>query len=410
MENNLQIGVVLKKRENIYTPEKTIYGYFKEEEKKFVDEDNTQYDIISSKKDNAVAFVFDVEVLLKLYNTDKENLPIIFFKDISNYLIVENEDDIKYIFKGEAPEILEPNEFANHFVSLVNGKNAEYFNLDTSKELCMGLYNKVFMQPEAIKKLVVGISTHYLDTEGIKKSNIIIDGKKGSIQNDIVSVLKDTLPAKVYYEDLSNENFSFDALFMSLANTGSELNSTLILDNAESLLFNPNSYVSSSSENTLRDLMMGIDYKIITERGIINYPTKDMLIIIMGDFSRKPKCGYSSYFEGVPEKLSSLTNYNIKLRPMNRDMILLKLCHPENGLIPYYINFFAEHGISLEVSNSFIEEICKIALENEHINLDKLVSTVFEEAIFEILTSDEQFTNLSVNKRVLKNNRNYILR
>ena len=26
MENNLQIGVVLKKRENIYTPEKTIYG------------------------------------------------------------------------------------------------------------------------------------------------------------------------------------------------------------------------------------------------------------------------------------------------------------------------------------------------------------------------------------------------
>lgn len=33
MENNLQIGVVLKKRENIYTPEKTIYGYFKEEEK-----------------------------------------------------------------------------------------------------------------------------------------------------------------------------------------------------------------------------------------------------------------------------------------------------------------------------------------------------------------------------------------
>ena len=50
MENNLQIGVVLKKRENIYTPEKTIYGYFKEEEKKFVDEVNTQYDIISSKK------------------------------------------------------------------------------------------------------------------------------------------------------------------------------------------------------------------------------------------------------------------------------------------------------------------------------------------------------------------------
>ena len=37
MENNLQIGVVLKKRENIKTPEKTIYGYFKEEEKKFVD-------------------------------------------------------------------------------------------------------------------------------------------------------------------------------------------------------------------------------------------------------------------------------------------------------------------------------------------------------------------------------------
>ena len=410
MENNLQIGVILKKKDNIYTPEKTIYGYFNEEAKKFIDVDNNEYDVISSKKDNAVAFVFDVEVLLKLYNVEEDKLSDIFFEDISNYLIIEDDDDIKYFYKGVSPVILEPNEFANHFVSLVNGKNADYFNLDTSKELCMGLYNKVFMQPDAIKKLVVGISTHYLDTEGIKKSNIIIDGKKGSFQNEVVSVLKDTLPAQVYYEDLSNENFSFDALFMSLANTGSELNSTLILDNAESLLFNPNSYVSSSSENTLRDLMMGIDYKIITENGLINYPTKDMLIIIMGDFSRKPKCGYSSYFEGIPEKLSSLTNYNIKLNPMNRDMILLRLCHPENGLIPYYINFFAEHGISLEVSNSFIEEICNMALENENTNLDKIVSTVFEEAIFEILTSDEQFTNLFVNKRVLKNNKNYNLR
>ena len=30
----------------------------------------------------------------------------------------------------------------------------------------------------------------------------------------------------------------------------------------------------------------------------------------------------------------------------------------------------------------------ELKLENEHINLDKLVSTVFEVAIFEILTSD----------------------
>ena len=60
--------------------------------------------------------------------------------------------------------------------------------------------------------------------------------------------------------------------------------------------------------------------------------------------------------------------------------------------------------------NEASQIITPIFLENEHINLDKLVSTVFEEAIFEILTSDEQFTNLSVNKRVLKNNKNYRLR
>ncbi len=409
MENNLQIGVVLKKKDNIYTPEKTIYGYYDEEEIKFVDENNHIYDIISSKKESVVAFVFDVDSLLNLYNIDKKNLPNVFFQDISNYLIVENDNDIKYIFKGQTPEILEPSDFANHFVSLVSCKDAIYFDIDTSKKLYMNLYNKVFMQPDAIKKLVVGISTHYLDTNGIKKSNIIIDGKKGSFQNEIVSTIKDTLPVQVYYEDLSNENFSFDALFMSLANSGSELDSTLILDNAESLLFNPISEIASSSENTLRDLMMGIDYKIITENGIINYPTSDLLIIIMGDFSKREKCGYLSYYEGVPEKLSSLTNYNIKLEPMNKDMILLKLCHPENGIIPYYINFFEQHGINLEINNAFIAEICKIALENKNVNLDKIVATVFEEAIFEILTSEDNFTNLSVNKRVLKNNKNYKL-
>lgn len=156
--------------------------------------------------------------------------------------------------------------------------------------------------------------------------------------------------------------------------------------------------------------MMGVDYKIMTDSGIVNYPTKDLLIIIMGDFSKKVKSGYNSYFNGVPEKLSNLTNYNIKLKPMDKDMILLKLCHPENGLIPYYMNFFADYDINLTVSNTFIEEICNKVLNEKNANLDKIVSTAFEEAIFELLTSDDKFTNLHVNKRVLTNNKNYKLR
>ena len=410
MEKDLQIGVILERKENIYYPKETVVGFFDEEKLKFISSDK-EYSIITSKDEKIVSFIFDINQLMKLYNLSFEEFSKKYFEDIKNYLIIENEDDIKYFYKGENPIVLEPNEFANHFINVfINKAQDEYFDINTSKELCANLYNKVFMQPEAIKKLVVGISTHYMDTEGIKKSNIIIDGKKGSFQNEIVSVLKDTLPCEVHYEDLSNENFDFDALFFKLSNSNSELNSTLILDNAESLLFNPNSYISSSSENTLRDLMMGIDYKIMTDSGIVNYPTKDLLIIIMGDFSKKVKSGYNSYFDGVPEKLSNLTNYNIKLKPMDKDMILLKLCHPENGLIPYYMNFFADYGINLTVSNTFIEEICNKVLNEKNANLDKIVSTAFEEAIFELLTSDDKFTNLHVNKRVLTNNKNYKLR
>ena len=59
MENNLQIGVVLKKRENIYTPEKTIYGYFKEEEKTMILEAIINHRNCESNDLNAIIYKSD---------------------------------------------------------------------------------------------------------------------------------------------------------------------------------------------------------------------------------------------------------------------------------------------------------------------------------------------------------------
>ena len=100
-------------------------------------------------------------------------------------------------------------------------------------------------------------------------------------------------------------------------------------------------------------------------------------------------------------------------------ILLLELLNTDLEFNPKQISYDLKLEMTevLEMMNGLVDkgileiEVRKVRnLRSEYINLDKLVSTVFEEAIFEILTSDEQFTNLSVNKRVLKNNKNYYLR
>ena len=84
MENNLQIGVVLKKRENIYTPEKTIYGYFKEEEKKFVQKSKASS--ISLWKNDKLRVVNIKDIY---YCEARERETIVYTKD-SEYIVKES--------------------------------------------------------------------------------------------------------------------------------------------------------------------------------------------------------------------------------------------------------------------------------------------------------------------------------
>ncbi|MDD5864999.1 MAG: hypothetical protein PUD07_00690 [bacterium] len=407
MDSEKQYAVVIKKIKNgVYKPIEIVNGIL--EDTSFICVNGKKYHSFGSYERKLVTFILEESKLKMLYQIEDENiLKEKFLNDIKNYYILNKNNEIYFLYKGNELELINSDEIANHFIQTFINNDS---NLFTPKNLYNELKNNVFMQDDAIKKIVVAVSTHLFDSHEKSKGNIIIDGMKGSGKEEIIKVLKNNLPMDVFVEDLSNENFSFDLLFLSLANDNeNHENAMLILDNADKLLLSSDRDVAQDSLNVIKDLMNGIDYKISASQGLINYPTNNLFIVIMGDFSKRGLCGINQYASGVPDKLSELSCYNIKLNPVSREMLKLKLCHPETGILTHYIDLIKSFCFDFNIDDDFIEEIINISLTTGE-DLDKVVKYALENAMFELFTSEEYHSSLNIGTRTLKNNHDYELK
>lgn len=226
------------------------------------------------------------EALNLLYGDEDINiLKEKYFNDLKKYLILKNNETLQVLYSAEnKSEIVTMEEFVNHFMANIG--NNEEIDFD-SKSLYDLLKKNVFEQDEAIKKILVALSFHYADVDNMQKVNIIIDGDKGTGKTTIVNCLKEKMPVSVIVEDLGDENFSFDYLFLSLYNDKNISECPiLVLDNAEKLLLNKDLEVADQSINIVKNLMLGKDYMLQISSGVESYPTKDFVIILMGDFKK----------------------------------------------------------------------------------------------------------------------------
>lgn len=399
MDSEKQYAVVIKKVKNgVYIPIEIVKGnlnetYFKSENGKI-------FHSFDSNDKKLVTFILDESKLKMLYDLEDEKiLKEKFLNDVKNYYVICKDEEVYFLYKGNELELINYDEIANHFMqTFINNES----NLFTPKNFYNDLKNNVFMQDDAIKKIVVAVSTHLIDDHEKSKGNIIIDGMKGVGKEEIIKVLQKDLPMDVFVEDLSNENFSFDLLFLSLANDNeNHENAMLILDNADKLLLSSDRDVAQDSLNVIKDLMNGIDYKISSSQGLINYPTNNLFIVIMGDFSKRGLCGIDNYASGVPDKLLSLSSYNIKLNPINREMLKLKLCHPQNGVLAHYTEFINSFGAQFTIDEELIDEIVNISLTTGE-DLDKILKNALENKIFELLIGENDYSSIKIDKRILK--------
>lgn len=399
MDSEKQYAVVIKKVKNgVYIPIEIVKGnlnetYFKSENGKI-------FHSFDSNDKKLVTFILDESKLKMLYDLEDEKiLKEKFLNDVKNYYVICKDEEVYFLYKGNELELINYDEIANHFMqTFINNES----NLFTPKNFYNDLKNNVFMQDDAIKKIVVAVSTHLIDDHEKSKGNIIIDGMKGVGKEEIIKVLQKDLPMDVFVEDLSNENFSFDLLFLSLANDNeNHENAMLILDNADKLLLSSDRDVAQDSLNVIKDLMNGIDYKISSSQGLINYPTNNLFIVIMGDFSKRGLCGIDNYASGVPDKLLSLSSYNIKLNPINREMLKLKLCHPQNGVLAHYTEFINSFGAQFTIDEELIDEIVNISLATGE-DLDKILKNALENKIFELLIGENDYSSIKIDKRTLK--------
>lgn len=407
-EKEKSIAVVLSKSndESLYIPKKAVIGYLNDTE--FIDEDNNVYYPFGFEKEgyDIVTFITNYEILKDAYDIDdKEEFLQKFIDDVKNYVIIYKDEELNFIYKDDLT-VLGIDDFQDHFINKFVIKSPDF----SPTNLYNSLHERVYCQNEAIKRIVVALSLHYMDNEEKQKSNIIIDGASGTGKSEIIKVLSENMPTNVLVEDLSNENFSFDYLFLSLANEKNiSPSSILVLDNADKLLLSTDTMLAKSTANTIRDLMLGADYKVQTNQGFIDYPTKDMVIIVVGDFSKRLMPGINNYAEGVPEKIASLTNYNIKMNPLSKDMVKMKLLHPENGIIAHYNNFFEEFGVDLYADERIVNDIVNEVMKCGMHELDKIVEHALEEIIFNVLMNKEDYSKAYVLRRTLKNNKKFIL-
>ena len=399
MDSEKQYAVVIKKVKNgVYIPIEIVKGNLNETY--FKCENGKIFHSFDSNDKKLVTFILDESKLKMLYDLEDEKiLKEKFLNDVKNYYVICKDEEVYFLYKGNELELINYDEIANHFMqTFINNES----NIFTPKNFYNDLKNNVFMQDDAIKKIVVAVSTHLIDDHEKSKGNIIIDGMKGVGKEEIIKVLQKDLPMDVFVEDLSNENFSFDLLFLSLANDNeNHENAMLILDNADKLLLSSDRDVAQDSLNVIKDLMNGIDYKISSSQGLINYPTNNLFIVIMGDFSKRGLCGIDQYASGVPDKLLSLSSYNIKLNPVSREMLKLKLCHPQNGVLAHYTEFINSFGTQFTIDEELIDEIVNISLATGE-DLDKILKNALENKIFELLIGENDYSSIKIDKRILK--------
>lgn len=400
----LKLGIVNNDKK-IYYPDEIVII----DENTLEDKYGNIYCSIMEEDGIPVGFITSLDSLKDLYNEeDIEVIKELYIDSLNSYNVIKDDNGFKIMYNGDPVEVLSIEEYASHFVEHVLGNGSCSFDV---KKLYDALKENVFEQDEAIKKIVVALSLHYNDPTEKHKSNIIIDGSKGTGKTTIINTLKEVLPVNVLVEDMGDPNFSFDALFCSLHNRDDICSCPiLVLDNADKVLLNNDVKYADESISTIKKIMLGVDYKLQTANGTINCPTDDFVIILMGDFKERNRCGICNTIGGVPKELSVLTNYNIKLNPMNKKLVLKKLLNDKNGVFMHYTNYLNQMGVSLNKSDALIDKIVNETLKTNMHELDKIVEKCFEDVLFELYTTDNTYSEVSINSNTLKDSKKYTIK
>ena len=168
MDSEKQYAVVIKKVKNgVYIPIEIVKGNLNETY--FKCENGKIFHSFDSNDKKLVTFILDESKLKMLYDLEDEKiLKEKFLNDVKNYYVICKDEEVYFLYKGNELELINYDEIANHFIqTFINNES----NLFTPKNFYNDLKNNVFMQDDAIKKIVVAVSTHLIDDHEKSKGN-----------------------------------------------------------------------------------------------------------------------------------------------------------------------------------------------------------------------------------------------
>lgn len=437
-----------------YVPEDIITGTYVKETNMFIDENQNEYNFLSTgspESDLLYISPFNKYKVINEYGTDKNIWKTMLFLLHSDRFIIGRKLEGKLVIFGlNFPlEAAKQNidiecgltEDTNNLAEVEKSDDVEEKKTDITekkvrlKQLREKVLATIKGEDEAVKAVTTQIIKNYRTKNPRNKQHILIAGPSGTGKTEMISIVCKELNipfTKVVATDYTQEGFvgkSVDQMIESLINTCNgdvkkAENGILVIDEIDKKSPNVSFATDTISSKGVLDSILKIANRDVIQVSLrantpyeetIDFDTSNLTIVCLGAFAgilgnekviipfgqseTKDSVAFTKQLliekGGMPPEFMGRFECFVATKPLTRDNFIDIIKNSEGSQLKLEKEFFQDLGIKVEVEEEYIEEIADIALKKE-VGARGIKSAIGESFAFateQVLDEEEEVEN-----------------
>ena len=460
-----------------YVPEDIVTGTYVKESDTFIDENQNEYTRLttgSSESNLLYISPFNKYKIINEYGTDKSLWKTMLFLIHSDRFLIGRKIEGKIAIFGlnfpieavkqnidiECGLTDDTNKQAE--VEVINNSDDAKEETDISKkkvrlkELRSKVLATIKGEDEAVKAVTTQIIKNYRTKNPKNKQHILIAGPSGTGKTEMISIMCKELNipfTKVVATDYTQEGFvgkSVDQMIESLINICNgdikkAESGILVIDEIDKKSPNISFATDTISSKAVLDSILKIANRDVIQVSLkantpyeetIDFDTSNLTIVCLGAFAGilgnekvirpfgQPETKESVEFTkqlliergGMPPEFMGRFECFVATKPLTKDNFIDIIKNSEGSQLKLEKEFFQDLGITVEVEDSYIEEIADIALKKE-VGARGIKSAIGESFAFateQVLDEEEEvekgkYKTLRLTKATVTDPKNYYL-
>ena len=437
-----------------YVPEDIITGTYVKETNMFIDENQNEYNFLSTgspESDLLYISPFNKYKVINEYGTDKNIWKTMLFLLHSDRFIIGRKLEGKLVIFGlNFPlEAAKQNidiecgltEDTNNLAEVEKSDDVEEKKTDITekkvrlKQLREKVLATIKGEDEAVKAVTTQIIKNYRTKNPRNKQHILLAGPSGTGKTEMISIVCKELNipfTKVVATDYTQEGFvgkSVDQMIESLINTCNgdvkkAENGILVIDEIDKKSPNVSFATDTISSKGVLDSILKIANRDVIQVSLrantpyeetIDFDTSNLTIVCLGAFAgilgnekviipfgqseTKDSVAFTKQLliekGGMPPEFMGRFECFVATKPLTRDNFIDIIKNSEGSQLKLEKEFFQDLGIKVEVEEEYIEEIADIALKKE-VGARGIKSAIGESFAFateQVLDEEEEVEN-----------------